>query len=289
MTTLTERPTLGEWLVYWRERYKVGAIKESSLHVIDVVTRLYVPKPLADTPLDTLTAAMLERSIMDVTAPRMRVYLFQVLNETLETAERLDLIVRNPMSHVPQIKHKQKQGRALTVVERREFKRKIKRHALRELFEFYMWTGCRRSEALAMTWEDVDMQSGIIYIHGTKSATSDRVMPINEPLRFVLNRLPKGGRRALLFPDVKPDHVTHVFKRLCPRHKLHDLRHTFATICLERGIARDVVQKWLGHADITTTARLYTHVLDEFQRQEALKLGYERHVENRRSATKNGV
>lgn len=75
----------------------------------------------------------------------------------------------------------------------------------------------------------------------------------------------------LLF-SFNPDYVTKTFHKICIGHKLHDLRHTFATRAMECGISIPVVSKWLGHSNINTTARVYTHVLDDHQIQEAKKL-----------------
>lgn len=263
-------PTFGDWLIYWKNRYKVSHVKPETLRNIDIVLRLHASVQIKMLPLDMLTAQDLENAIYDVKSSRMRVYTYQVLNEALERAVWCDLISRNPMQKVEKVKHKQRQGRALTSREREEFLRKIRQHPLRLLFEFYLWSGCRRSEALSLTWDDVDEKTATLYIHGTKTDTSDRAIPINAQLKKILDKLPKSAHGSLF--NCTPDHATKVFKQLCPRHKLHDLRHTFATVCLERGIARDVVQKWLGHSSITTTARIYTHVLDDFQRSEAKKL-----------------
>ena len=105
---------------------------------------------------------------------------------------------------------------------------------------------------------------------GSESETSERAVPISDPLARVLEAIPPQESGKLF--DYLPDHVTHVFKVFCPNHKLHDLRHTFATRCLECGVALRVVQQWLGHASISTTTKIYMHVLDDFQRQEAKKL-----------------
>lgn len=65
--------------------------------------------------------------------------------------------------------------------------------------------------------------------------------------------------------------ISKEFKKLCPNHKLHDLRHTFATRCLECEISMKVVQGWLGHSRLDTTASIYSHVLPEFAKNEAKK------------------
>ena len=63
-------------------------------------------------------------------------------------------------------------------------------------------------------------------------------------------------------------------KKLCPTHKLHDLRHTFATHCLECGINLKIVQRWLGHARLDTTANIYTHLQPEFVKRESEKFNF---------------
>ncbi len=139
------------------------------------------------------------------------------------------------------------------------------------MFEFYIYSGCRRSEALALTWDDIDMIGKKIIISGTKTEASERVLPMSKPLLEIMKKLSQTATTNKVF-NYSADYVSKQFKKYCPKHKLHDLRHTFATICLESGVSIRVVQKWLGHTSIDTTARIYTHVIDEFQRKEAEKI-----------------
>lgn len=261
--------TLGEWLQKW-QTYKRERVKPSTYRNIEMIIRLHIPTELKAQPLAALTVAQIETVLERVKAERMRQYVRQVLGEALDRAVRLELLDKSPMRLVDSVKHRQNLGKALTRRERAEFMRKLEGSPLKALFEFYLWTGCRRSEALNVCWEDVDMESGVLYIHGTKSEGSERTLPISEPLRQVLEEL-QPREEGKLF-NINPDTVTHAFKVLCPSHKLHDLRHTFATYCLECGVAMRVVQQWLGHSSITVTSRIYSHVLDDFQRQEAKKL-----------------
>ncbi len=261
--------TFGEWLQEW-QAYKQKRVKPSTYRNIEMIIRLHVPSELKAQPLEALTVAQIECALDAVQAERMRQYTKQVLGEALDRAVKLEILSKSPMRWVESVKHRQNVGKALTRRERQAFMQKLEESPYKPLFEFYLWTGCRRSEALSMCWEDIDFDRKVLYIHGTKTEGSERTLPISEPLMDVLQTLDRKDE-GLLFP-FKADTVTHVFKVLCPNHKLHDLRHTFATCCLECGVALRVVQQWLGHSSITVTSRIYAHVLDDFQRQEALKL-----------------
>lgn len=260
--------TFGDWLNEFYE-YKRNTVKPSTLRNIDIVIRCHVPIELATTCITDLTQHDLENALYSVKAERMRQYVYQVFNEALERAKMLNLTRYNPIANIRPIKHRQLKGRALNALERAELLRKVQNSNLRLLFEFYIWTGCRRSEALSITWNDVDLIDLKLYIAGTKTDESERTLPISAPLLSIIKQIPRKTNRLF---NYSPDYVSKQFKKYSPRHKLHDLRHTFATICLEKGIALRVVQKWLGHTSIDTTAKIYTHVIDEFQRQEAQKL-----------------
>lgn len=259
-----------EWLKDFYE-YKSKRVKPSTLRNIGIVIRCHVPIFLYNTPLVKITGQDLEKMIYDVKAMRMRQYTYQVINEALDRAVKRNIIDFNPMTNLDSIKHRQRKGRALNAVERAKLLEKVQQPTLRLLFEFYIYSGCRRSEALSLTWDDIDFAGKKIIIPGTKTEASDRVLPMSKPLLEIMKKLSYSATTNKVF-NYSPDYVSKQFKKYCPKHKLHDLRHTFATICLESGVSIRVVQKWLGHTSIDTTARIYTHVIDEFQRREADKI-----------------
>ena len=148
-----------------------------------------------------------------------------------------------------------------------------------------MYTGCRRGEALALTWDDVDVASRTIRI--SKSVYQDRNVPhVKTPKTGagqrtvpILNKLlphlsPSSG---LLFPDpVSGGLMTEMhFQRLWKAYTEesgvtctpHQLRHTFATMLYEADIGEKDAQDLLGHAQISTTRDIYTHIREQ-QRQK---------------------
>jgi integrase len=115
---------------------------------------------------------------------------------------------------------------------------------------------------------DVDFKSKLLHVPGTKTETTERTIPLFENVAALLAQIKPQKPADFYFP-FRPDYPTHAFKKLCPAHKLHDLRHTFATRCLAAKIPLKIVQIWLGHSEIDTTADIYTHVTNEINTAES--------------------
>jgi integrase len=133
-------------------------------------------------------------------------------------------------------------------------------------------TGCRKSEALAVKWSDVDYKIKQVHISGTKTENAVRFIPLFPQLEKLLADIPKIDE--YIFPYT--DNLVHCnFVRLKRKYNLtfriHDLRHTFATRCLENKISINTVQRWLGYAQASTTANIYFHILTAFEFEEIKK------------------
>ena len=191
-----------------------------------------------------------------------------MLNGAFRQAVAERLIDYNPMLAVEHVKSKREKGRALTQDEQTEFIRAIRGDRSERYFLFCLYSGCRRSEVLELCREDIDENAGTIHVRGTKTKSSDRYIPLFDTIKNILSDLPRAGK---LF-EFGTDYVTKRFKMFCPEHTLHDLRHTFATRALEAGIPMKVVQTWLGHSEISTTADVYSDVTRDLSLSEAHKL-----------------
>ena len=256
-----------DWLSLWLEVYKKPAIKEKSLTNIEVCIRRHMPEKIKNTPIKKLTPLAIQTAIGAIERSRTRIYTYDVYNESLRTAASLGYIKSNPVDLVKAPRHVRKVGEALTHEELKIFLEKIKGRRTEGLFLFFLYTGCRRQEALSLKYEDVDFENKIIHIRGTKTEKSDRIIPLFDQTEEIIR---KSDGREFVFNFTK-DHVSKEFKSLCPSHKLHDLRHSFATFCIENGISLKVVQKLLGHARLNITAEIYVHALDAFILSEANK------------------
>ncbi|MGD0829139.1 MAG: site-specific integrase [Desulfobaccales bacterium] len=137
---------------------------------------------------------------------------------------------------------------------------------LRPIVETALHTGMRRGELLGLTWEQI--RNGFIYLTETKSGKA-RQIPINDRLAGVLKEVRRGNqlKSPYVFCDSQGRRFYEVkrsFASACRRagveaFRFHDLRHTFASHLVMKGIGLKAVQELLGHADLTMTMR-YTHL-----------------------------
>ncbi len=157
--------------------------------------------------------------------------------------------------------------------------------ACSDLVRFLAYGGFRISEAANITWGDVNREKGTIRVsgdpeHGTKSGLI-RFVPIIEDMAALLDRLQE------LQPDRKPtDRVMQV--KECQkamdraaasagmtRITHHDLRHLFATRCIESGVDIPTVSRWLGHQDGGALAmKVYGHLRDDHSKEMAKKVSF---------------
>jgi len=153
----------------------------------------------------------------------------------------------------------------------------------------------RRGESVGLRWKDVDLDGACLSVNQQitdingrsmvstpKTKRGDRVVYLDGETVAMLRRQrdtqnlertawgPAWNEAGLVFTrqdgsPLRPEYVTRHFQALAqdaglPVIRLHDLRHTNASLALEAGVDLKVVSQRLGHSQIAITADLYTHV-----------------------------
>lgn len=259
------------WLEKWVEIYKVESVKPNTLSAIRSCIRIHIQTHFDDMQLNRFTPLQIEENLKQITSSRMRKYSYQILNEAYKKALQLKIVKENPFTLVDVPQHKPKKGVPLSSEEQTQFKKDIKGSPYQGYFLFLLFCGCRLSEGLSARWEDIDFIKKRIFIRGTKTELSRNYIPLFEELAELLNDIKPKNAQGIIFPFTKQQ-VERAFKAICPNHHIHELRHTFATNCIEAGVDLKAVQTWLRHSNIKLTADTYAHATDKFSRQEAEKL-----------------
>jgi integrase len=158
-----------------------------------------------------------------------------------------------------------------------------------ELVEFLAYSGARITEAAHVRWPDINGKAGTIRIHGDETGTKNwdsRSVPITEPMRDLLDRLAsrdteprnplRRGQGFVLHVTECREALANACKKVgAKRMTHHDLRHLFATRCIESGVDIPTVSRWLGHKDGGALAmRTYGHLRDEHSQQMAAKVKF---------------
>ncbi len=192
-----------------------------------------------------------------------------------------------------------------TVDELRRFLEHTQDHLLGSLWAVATATGLRRSELLGLRWADADLDSCTVTVSQTvlegeeghrpeedqKSTTSARTIHLDHRTAELLRRHrkvqleqrleagPAWQDHDLVFPQpdgtwYHPDTITSAFGRAVktagvPKIRLHDLRHTHATLLLKAGVNPKVVSERLGHSSVAFTLDTYSHVMPGMQPEAA--------------------
>lgn len=141
-------------------------------------------------------------------------------------------------------------------------------------------TGVRREEALQAKWDNIDYDRQLWHLPMTKSGRQRFVM-LSETALAILKRLPNKGGSPFLFPGSKIgkplNNARKCFQRALKtagltHFRIHDLRHTFASLAINNGATLYEVQHLLGHASNTTTQR-YAHLASDNLRKASARVG----------------
>jgi integrase len=156
-------------------------------------------------------------------------------------------------------------------------------------------TGCRRGEVLALRWSDIrnnkvfvdrslcQTRDGLVYKTTKTEEPRDIALPPGTAGVLEAHRLRQDQFRLQFGPDyradldlifanpdgteLKPDSISATVSRICRRlglpkgSSLHTVRHSHASILLEKGVALTTVSERMGHSSVRTTADIYSHAL----------------------------
>ena len=134
-------------------------------------------------------------------------------------------------------------------------------------------TGMRKGEILSLTWDNVDLEHGIIYLLNTKNSEKREVF-LNQVVRETLSTLTHHETSPYVFhkpdgvpyKDVRKYFETTMKKCGIINFRFHDLRHTFASQLVMSGIDIKTVQELMGHKSIEMTLR-YSHLSPDHKKR----------------------
>jgi integrase len=148
-----------------------------------------------------------------------------------------------------------------------------------DMVRFLAYSGARLREATALRWGDLDFKRNRLTIAGTKTESSDRTIPIFPALTGLIAEMrARRGVESDNAPILRVQECLGSLKSACRKIGIkalthHDLRHLFATSCIESGVDIPTVSRWLGHSDGGNLAmKTYGHLRQEHSDAQAAKV-----------------
>jgi integrase len=275
--------TLDEWVAQW--------LAEATLRPSTVRSYRQVLTPVLNDVgslrLDKLTPALLSSTYAKLAkqgmGARRRQLSHGYLKGCLERAVELEILGRNPMAKVRRPKWEPRQRRYWTAEQTTRFLQNCEsdRGPWSPLFTVLTTCGLRFSEAIGLTWHDVDLEHktlqvnrALVWVGGTrypgepKSKAGYREIALTRLAIAAFQRLERGDAEESIFVGPRsghaprPDALRKPLIKLCaqagvPYVNIHGLRHVHAALALRATGDAHAVQKRLGHSHVTTTIGIY--------------------------------
>ena len=299
-----------EWLLIYEKD-----VEQSTLIKTKQVFRTHILPRFANYYIDKIQVSQVQAAVhewREILQEYRKV--FNKFNRVLKYAYKLKYIKENPCDFVilpskPLVKQEKETLDFYTKQQLQTFMTCLSNMNTRKweaFFRILAFTGLRRGEALALTWDDIDTKQGLLtvnkavkrgengqYVGSTKNESSIRTITIDDNTIKILKAWKAEQAKTLIgfgFNAIQPNQ--YIFSKLkdntplntmAPRNALvkickrfdlpmmniHGFRHTHCSLLFEAGVPMKDVMERLGHSDIQTTMNIYTHVTKESKNKSA--------------------
>lgn len=279
---LTFKNAFNQWLKVYQTK-----VKETTLENTMLLYKNHILPVFADMKLKDITPEICQDFALQLKDLVKGKIIFNYAKSVMQYAVNIYNIPSNPFNKVilPEFKKPQKR---IDFLEADEAEKLIQYYKYNlewfTIFRVFIYGGLRRGELLALEWIQVDFKSSQITINRNigvgkdqkvtlltpKNKSSIRTIDMDEETMLYLKKLKLKSTSHIVFTNTKGDYkrLSDVDDRLKRALKnlglkpirVHDLRHTHASLLFASGADMKYVQQRLGHARIETTMNIYTHV-----------------------------
>jgi integrase len=303
------KETVGSFMQRWLKDYAATNTAPRTSDGYRGIVKRYVDPAFGSVLLTRLTprhvqglyTGMLERGLSPTTVLQTH----RVLREALTHAVRWGLLSRNVTDAIDPPRKATREMTPMDEEQARRFMEAVEDSEWGLPFKVLLYTGLRRSELTGLKWSNIDLERAALSVTQTvqrlkgkglvdmdpKSPRSKRrvSLPSSAVAALRQQRSKQAAQRLLAGPawlghdyvfttaegrPIAPDRLSAAFQRISnslgfKNIRLHDLRHTHATLMLKMGIHPKIVSERLGHASIGITLDTYSHVLPGLQEAAA--------------------
>jgi integrase len=292
------RLTIGEFLLSWLEGEHKHNIAHSTYKRYQALLVHHIEPVIGDLELQKTTPSDISKVISSMReagqSPRSQQQARALLSVGLAEAENKGYIALNPVKKVRVPINRSREIEPLGIEDVKRLLETYKGTYMSARLHIALLAGLRQGEALGLRWQDIDFDSatlevrnqvqkidGRLQLTGLKTDRSRRLIALTEGSleslkqhERIVEALKKGcgdswQENDLVFPHIDGTYYPAILDynawkrclRLCgvKQRRLHDARHTAATLMYAQGVGIEVISRALGHSSSAITSKLYVH------------------------------
>lgn len=294
-----------EWLKMWLTLYVQPTVKIRTYEKYEQISRVHIAPALGEYELRALSAVVLQNFVVKLTnklSANTVNSVITVLQKSLKMSVMVGVCTQHFADKIIRPKTTENKVECFSLFEQKLVEQYILRNPTTKLFGIVLclYTGLRIGELLALTWEDVDFEKGMLtvnkschfgknangeytrFVDTPKTMHSARLIPLPKQLIPYVKNLKKNSACKFVVSYKGKAVATRSYQRSfelvlqklkIPHKGFHSLRHTFATRALECGMDVKTLSELLGHKNATITLNRYVHSLLEHKVDMMNKLG----------------
>ncbi len=292
-----------DWLEYWMENIYAPKHAETSVYAYANMIKSHILPGLGKKGMQTLKPMDIQRYYTKLMkdkglSPNTVIKHHDLLNSSFKFAVKQEIIPRNPMDGVEKPKQVKHEARFYTAEELNKLLHCVKGDRLEVPVNLGAYLGLRREEICGLKWDDIDWEKQTLTVQRAKTQVGSRIVDKETKTYASFRKLHMPDALAKILREKKeeqdyfkgefgeawegmgyivawptgkpyrPNYISELFsnfleKYQLPKIVLHELRHTFASLSNEAGVQEFNIGKALGHSDVGTTKKIYTHLFDE--------------------------
>lgn len=298
--------TVDAWFDYWIKNIKSGSTKHNTVRNYKERYKYNIKPCMGDILLKDVKPLHCQNVLNQMSMGDYKdstINLARItMNVLFDDAVDNGLITKNPVTKSVKVAsgNEVASKRAMSVDEQKHFLEMAKDSSYFNQYSFVLQTGLRTGELTALKWSDVDFENRVLHVRRTmdfrnkewristtKTKNGKRDIPLTKKAIEILLDLKMDKRKPNIIPMEYHDFVflsktgkpilnsayNMILQRICEKSgiekfSMHELRHTFATRCIDAGMAPKALQEILGHANISTTMDIYVHVTKDSKSRE---------------------
>lgn len=301
--------TLRDWTLCWMHETVQSRIKPSTYANYYGMLENHILPALGDKKLASITQADVQQFITLLEQKRLRVNAIRnicgMLNRVMKAALKKNALFANPCQEIEFPAKEKTPVRALSLSDQRKLELAASKDKNGIAVFMALYTGMRIGEISALRWDDIDLESGKLYVSRTvqrisnldngitsaaktklyvgepKSASGKRIIPLTPKLSALLREEKEKSRSFYVVSSygnfTEPRTIRYRYEKILKvagiEHlHFHGLRHTFSTRCIEKNMDVAALSRILGHSSIKMTLDTYVDSMYEQQYSSIHKL-----------------